>query len=205
MMQSNNSSNEKALRWVLKAYNIPQHEFSIGGAAEQCVCLEHDNDIYTVYMVERGTKFEESQHRSEVDAHLKMMYHLSPTKLDYDKMCNLYKMRLLKQKKPKKAGQLIKVQVAKSTEISTNLPTAVASPRTVGYIYFKTAGTPKRRVAAIRGSLYVAQKSKISKKDDYTIRKDAHLIKICQRSSSPVSDSSSKHESRRNKKVKKQT
>lgn len=100
------SNKEQALKWVLDYCQIPKHAFSIGEPAEQSVCLEKNGRMHTVYMVERGKRFEESQHESEREAHLKMIYHLAPSKADYTEMCNLYERRILVQQ-AKKGGAFV--------------------------------------------------------------------------------------------------
>lgn len=96
------SDNEQALKWVLNDCGIPKHAVSIGGPSEQSICLEKTDSMYTVYMIERGKRFEESRHESEREAHLKVLYHIAPTKEAYTEMRNLYERRIRLQNAKKK-------------------------------------------------------------------------------------------------------
>lgn len=92
------SLNEKAFRTVLHHYGIPNYAFSIGKPAEQRVCLEKNGNLFTVFMVERGMRFEESQFESEDEAYLEMLHHLAPTKEAFYEMQNDYTQQIARRK-----------------------------------------------------------------------------------------------------------
>ena len=57
-----------------------RHAFNLGGSAEQCVCLNKNNGMWEVYMVERGIPFEKDRFEDCFDACLKVIFHLSDSK-----------------------------------------------------------------------------------------------------------------------------
>ncbi len=78
--------NQRALQKVLDAHGVDARYYSIGGPAEQRVCLEYRDGLYHVYMVERGVPFEESDFQNEMDAHVQMLRHLSQDKTEFEQM-----------------------------------------------------------------------------------------------------------------------
>lgn len=95
---------EKAFRSVLHHYRIPNYAFSIGKPAEQRVCLVKNGNQFTVFMVERGMRFEESQFESEDEAYLEMLHHLAPTKEAFYEMQNAYTHQIETQQIARRRG-----------------------------------------------------------------------------------------------------
>ena len=79
---------------VLHRFGISENEYSIGSPAEQRVCMENVNGKYHVYLMERGIKFDESYHETELDAHLEILHQLASTNDEYHAMSSAYMQRI---------------------------------------------------------------------------------------------------------------
>lgn len=56
------------------------HEFSLGESREQCVCLRKNENMWEVYVVERGIVFDKSTHEELNDACIEVIHQLSDSK-----------------------------------------------------------------------------------------------------------------------------
>jgi len=77
-----------------------KHAFSLGEDAEQCVCLNKVDDIWEVYIIERGMKFEKDTFEDCFDACLQVIHHLADSKQMYCEIVEKFTLvRKLKQNK----------------------------------------------------------------------------------------------------------
>lgn len=173
------SNNEQALVLVLNDCGIPKHSLSIGGPSEQSVCLEKNGSIYTVYMVERGKRFEETIHESEHEAHLKVLYHLSPSNEAYAEMCKLYERRIRYQTLKKNRSVIQSYYGSKYIS-----PKIVAASKTPAISAIKLGDTVRVRTKVNKGfpdRIKVFEGQVIGKKNTgveqtITIRPSAHGV-----------------------------
>ena len=56
------------------------HKFSLGESREQCVCLNKNENMWKVYIVERGIVFDKSTHEELFDACIEVIHQLSDSK-----------------------------------------------------------------------------------------------------------------------------
>ena len=76
------------------------HAFSLGEDAEQCVCLNKNDNMWEVYMVERGISFEKDRFEDCFDACLKVIHHLADSKQMWEENRDKFvKVRKLTPKK----------------------------------------------------------------------------------------------------------
>lgn len=61
-----------------------EHAFSLGEDAEQCVCLTKKEEMWEVYMIERGMSFEKDVFEDCYDACLQVLNHLADSKKSYE-------------------------------------------------------------------------------------------------------------------------
>ncbi len=80
----------KALNTVLQKYCVPENLYSIGVPAEQRVCIEKGRNGYCVYVMERGIKFDISNHKTEKSANLEFLHQLSSSHQQYEQMSKDY-------------------------------------------------------------------------------------------------------------------
>lgn len=95
-------SNE-ILKAVLRKNNIPENSYSIGVPSEQRVCIEKSGDEYCVYVMERGIKFDVSNHNTIESAHSEFLHQLSSSHQQYLQMLKDYKQLSNKLTKTKTA------------------------------------------------------------------------------------------------------
>lgn len=71
------------LKLVVKDMEL-EHAFSLGEGAKQCVCLNKNDNLWEVYIVERGTSFEKSVFEECYDACLEVIHQLADSKQMYE-------------------------------------------------------------------------------------------------------------------------
>ena len=142
------NTKENVLRQVLHQFDVPDSAFSIGSSAEQRVCLEKKDDKFHVYVVERGIKFDESQHQTEYAAHLEMFHQLAATDSEYHKMCDIYK-QTLKNSENMLQNTFTETEMSKRQQIS--MPSIAVGD--IVRIYFKTTrSTREFRIKRMKGA-----------------------------------------------------
>ena len=85
---------------VIVEQMVPSYMFSLGGSSEQCICLNKNDNMWEVYMVERGIPFEKDRFEDCFDACLKVLYHLADSKQMWEENRDKFiTVRKLTQKK----------------------------------------------------------------------------------------------------------
>ena len=87
LMELENKKNDNELlnhlKSIVKIMGL-EHAFSLGEDAEQCVCLNKNDNLWEVYMVERGISFEKTVFEECYDACLDVIFQLADSKQMYE-------------------------------------------------------------------------------------------------------------------------
>lgn len=70
-----------------------EHAFSLGEDCEQCVCLNKKDEIWEVYIVERGIFFEKDCYIDCFDACLQVIHHLADSKQCFEQVKKEFVLR----------------------------------------------------------------------------------------------------------------
>ena len=85
-------SENDMLVWLQTIINQIQlsHEFSLGQPKEQCVCLSKNEDIWEVYIVERGIIFDKSTHEELFDACVEVIHQLADSEKLFEQQKEIF-------------------------------------------------------------------------------------------------------------------
>ena len=77
---------------TIKHFNVPDHTYHYGSYAEQCICInKNDENMWEVYIVERGKIHNKKTFETFFDACLESIDYVSRTKDEHKEMIKYYK------------------------------------------------------------------------------------------------------------------
>ena len=85
---------------ILKKNNIPPYFYSVGGYADESICLEKSNSKWIVYMGERGNRFDISSYDSLPIACERIFDYVSESKQQSNDMINEFQQRISRRTVP---------------------------------------------------------------------------------------------------------
>lgn len=95
-LENKKIENEILIQLLLVINNMGElFTFSLGESREQCVCLNKNDKMWEVYLVERGIVFDKSVHEECIDACIEVIHQLADSKELFEEQ----KERFLKIKK----------------------------------------------------------------------------------------------------------
>lgn len=81
---------------ILKEFGIPENFYSLGGYAEETVCLEKKGDTWIVYGGERGQKHNVITHINCKSACLDLLSRLAETRVEEERMKIFFEIKCKK-------------------------------------------------------------------------------------------------------------
>lgn len=103
-LENKKIENEMLLHLLLVINNMGHlFTFSLGESREQCVCLNKNDKMWEVYLVERGIVFDKSVHEECIDACIEVIHQLADSKELFEEQKESF-FKIKKLTPPKNTG-----------------------------------------------------------------------------------------------------
>lgn len=89
-----------ALEETCKKYEM-ENDYCLGSPSEQKICILKKDDIWEVFIVERGIEFDKTKHKECIDACIQVLNYCSYNKEEFELSTNEFKNILLKNNQNK--------------------------------------------------------------------------------------------------------